>query len=270
MAPYAPRRFPITFDPTFLAASRLVGVRPSNAWVEVGEDHLEARFGPWTVRTPLDNVLAAEVTGPYAWPKVIGPAHLSLTDRGLTFGGNAERGVCIRFHRPVAGIDPLGLIRHPGLTVTVGDPEGLRAALDEHIAGGDPLPPRSLPVEPTRPGAGTDASTSPASRPPLRAVPDGTPDRPAPGSTAAEARATRRAARAGGRAGPATAPATPAAAADATARDALRHRLAGHTVVELRALARRHGVPLTGATRKADLVLALARDLPPDALDADG
>jgi len=37
--------------------------------------------------------------------------------------------VCLEFHEPVTGIDPLGLIRHPGLTVTVADPEGLAAAL---------------------------------------------------------------------------------------------------------------------------------------------
>jgi hypothetical protein len=46
-----------------------------------------------------------------AWPKVIGPPHVSLKDRGLTFAGNPGAGVCIRFHRPVKGVDPVGLIR---------------------------------------------------------------------------------------------------------------------------------------------------------------
>jgi hypothetical protein len=63
--------------------------------------------------------------------KVFGPPHLSIADRGLTFATNARRGVCIRFHHPVAGIEPLGVVRHPGLTVTVDDPEGLVDALSQ-------------------------------------------------------------------------------------------------------------------------------------------
>jgi predicted DNA-binding protein (UPF0251 family) len=38
-----------------------------------------------------------------------------------------ERG--IEFHVPVRGIDPLGVVHHPAVTVTVDDVEGLRAAL---------------------------------------------------------------------------------------------------------------------------------------------
>jgi hypothetical protein len=59
----------------------------------------------------------------------IGPAHLSFTDRGLTMATNGDRGVCIRFREPVAGIEPTGRIRHPGLTVTVADCDGLLARL---------------------------------------------------------------------------------------------------------------------------------------------
>ena len=81
------------------------------------------------MRTPLDNVVTTQVTGPYQVAKVIGPAHLSLADRGLAFATNARLGLCIRFHEPVAGIDPLGRLRHPALTVTVADVEGLAAEL---------------------------------------------------------------------------------------------------------------------------------------------
>ena len=83
---------------------------------------------PWSVRTPRSNVSGVELTGPYHWWKVIG-AHLSLADRGMTLGTNADRGACITFHRPVRGLDPLGLLRHPALTVTVARPEELRDAL---------------------------------------------------------------------------------------------------------------------------------------------
>jgi hypothetical protein len=64
-------------------------------------------------------------TGPYSLIKTIGPAHLSFADRGLTFATNSERGLCIRFATPVRGLDPLGLVRHPAVTVTVADCDGL-------------------------------------------------------------------------------------------------------------------------------------------------
>ncbi len=69
-------------------------------------------------------------TGDYSWPKVIGPAHLSLRDGGLTFASNPDAGVCISFHEPIPGIEPLGLLRHPSLTVTVADVAGLVELLD--------------------------------------------------------------------------------------------------------------------------------------------
>jgi hypothetical protein len=122
-------RFEFAFDPRFERLARLFGVRPETAWVDVDGERLCARFGPWRLETLLDNVAGAEITGPFQAWKVAGPAHLGLGDRGLTFGTNAERGVCIVFRDPVPGIEPTGRLRHPGLTVTVADPEGLRDAL---------------------------------------------------------------------------------------------------------------------------------------------
>ncbi|UDY37483.1 Rho termination factor N-terminal domain-containing protein [Dermatobacter hominis] len=127
--------FPFRFHPAFRVAVAPLGVQPSSARVVVADDALVARFGPWVVRTALDNVAGAEVGGPYAWPKVIGPPHLSFADRGLTFATNPERGVCIRFHRSVRGIDPLGWLRHPSLTVTVADAPALAELLDRDAHG---------------------------------------------------------------------------------------------------------------------------------------
>lgn len=118
------------FHPLFRIPAALVGVRDSTSVVEVRGSWLRAGFGPWKVRTPLSNVASATVTGPYAWPKVIGPAHLSLSDRGLTFATNPDREVCISFHTPVTGLDPYGVIRHPNLTVTVAHPAALAELLD--------------------------------------------------------------------------------------------------------------------------------------------
>ncbi len=95
----------------------------------------QARFGPWRLRTPLANVTAVEITGPYAFMKTAGPAHLGITDRGLTFASNGDRGVLITFRRPVPGIEGPGRLRHPELTVTLADVEGLAALLRERMAG---------------------------------------------------------------------------------------------------------------------------------------
>jgi hypothetical protein len=125
-------RFPFRFDPTYRRLARLFGVTPEQAWVYVGEEELDIRYGPWRVRTPLSNIALVEVTGPYAFLKTAGPARLAITDRGLTFASNRDRGVCMTFHTPVTGMDRDGRIRHPELTVTVLDVDGLAEALARH------------------------------------------------------------------------------------------------------------------------------------------
>lgn len=117
--------FPFAFDEPFALPGRLFGVHPSSAAVELDDEVLVARFGRWHLATPRSNIRGAGITGPYAVHKTIGPAHLSLRDRGLTFATNARLGVCLTFDEPVRGIEPVGLLRHPGLTVTVADPEAL-------------------------------------------------------------------------------------------------------------------------------------------------
>jgi hypothetical protein len=117
----ARERFEFRFVPAYRRVARVFGITPSTAWVDVYDDALEARFGPWHVHTPLLNIARVEVTGPYAFVKTAGPARLAVTDRGLTFATNGERGVLLTFGVPVPGIEPLGLLRHPELTVTVAD-----------------------------------------------------------------------------------------------------------------------------------------------------
>jgi hypothetical protein len=126
-------RFAFRFTPAYRRAARLFGVTPDKAWVEVDGESLDARFGPWTLRTPLANIRAVEITGPYAFLKTAGPAHLGITDRGLTFATNGDRGVLITFRQPVPGIAPTRRLRHPELTVTVADVDGLASLLRERI-----------------------------------------------------------------------------------------------------------------------------------------
>jgi hypothetical protein len=126
------QRYPFSVDPSWRLPLRLIGVRPSSAYVDVN-DELAVRFGPWTLRTPISNVAGAAVTGPYSAWRVLGP-HLSLADRGVTFGTNSRRGVCVRFHTPVAALAPGKVLTHPGVTVTVADPEGLAEHLNRLVA----------------------------------------------------------------------------------------------------------------------------------------
>jgi hypothetical protein len=127
----AVRHFSFDFDLVHRIAGAPFRVSPATTSVVVDRSRgsLTARFGPWLVETTLDNVAGTEQTGPYSAVKTAGPARLSLADRGLTFATNDDAGLCIRFRSPVHGIDPLGVIRHPALTVTVDDIGGLRDAL---------------------------------------------------------------------------------------------------------------------------------------------
>ena len=122
-------RFEFLFVPSYRLAALPFFVMPATSGVVVSCEMLTVRFGPWKVRTALSNVASAQMVGPFGFLKSAGPARLSFADRGLSFATNPDRGVCIRFGNPVAGIEPTGIVRHPGLTVTVADPEGLCTAL---------------------------------------------------------------------------------------------------------------------------------------------
>lgn len=125
------REFGFAFDPSFRLPGRLFAITPDRCWIVASDTELSVRFGPWRIRTPLANIDRMEVTGPYHWWKVAGPARLGVTDRGLTFATNARRGVQFDFHQPIAGIEPTGRLRHPNLTVTPADWTGLIEAISE-------------------------------------------------------------------------------------------------------------------------------------------
>jgi hypothetical protein len=126
-------RFTFAFAPAYRPLARVFGITSSRAWVDVSDAAFDARFGPWRVSTPLSNVTGVAITGPYRFFKTGGPARLAITDRGLTFATNGDRGVLVTFATPVRGLDPLGLLRHPELTVTVADTERLAAVLSERL-----------------------------------------------------------------------------------------------------------------------------------------
>lgn len=125
----SPSTYAFRFAPAFALAARPFGVVPAKTVVRIAAGELHVSYGPWRVTTPLSNIRSCTVTGPYAVPKVIGPARLTVSDRGLTFASNPDLGAFIEFAEPVRGISPAPWPRHPNLTVTVADPAALMAAL---------------------------------------------------------------------------------------------------------------------------------------------
>lgn len=122
--------FPFDFrDPASLA-SRMFGAWPWSSGVAVSATQIWIRYGPWVLHTSIDNIRSAHVTGPYHWWKVLGPARLSFADNGVTFATSTRRGVCMQFKESVRGGLPTDSVRHPAVTVTVRDPEGLVSLLD--------------------------------------------------------------------------------------------------------------------------------------------
>jgi len=123
------QRFEFAFDYPVAAPLAAFGILPSTSFVEVGPQDLLARFGPWTLRTPLANIASTSVTGPYRWYTAVG-VRMSLSDRGVTFGSNAHAGLCLTFHEPVRALVPGGLgPKNPNATLTVTDPAALQTEI---------------------------------------------------------------------------------------------------------------------------------------------
>ena len=121
-------QFEFAFDSQFRPFLALIGVTSGTAHVTLTAEHLVARFGAWTCETPIGNVRDVCRTGPYRWYKAIGPRG-SFVDRGLTFGTTTQGGVCVLLREPVPGLTPVSSLRHPGITLTLAEPERFVASL---------------------------------------------------------------------------------------------------------------------------------------------
>jgi hypothetical protein len=120
-------RFAFRFEPLMLPFAAVATVVPRAAHVDVDRDEVSIRFGLWHMRFPREEVTTVQETGGFWLPKVAGPPHVSLADRGITFATNRQRGTCIGLAHPHPG--PYPGLRHPAVTVTVEDPDALEAAL---------------------------------------------------------------------------------------------------------------------------------------------
>ncbi len=123
----ATQRFPIRLGAKSRPLLRLFGVGGrDDAWVELGDDTFEARFGRFRAVTPLSNIAAWRIEGPWLWITAIG-VRRSVRHGDITFGGSHRGGVRLEFVERV----PVWRFRCPALYVTVEDLDGFAEALAE-------------------------------------------------------------------------------------------------------------------------------------------
>ena len=121
----ATRRFAYRLGPRSKPVLRLFGVAgPDDAWVDLDDDSLTARFGRVTATTSIANIRGWRIEGPWLWITAIG-FRRSVRHGDITFGGSQRGGVRLDFHEPVR----VGRFKPPALYLTVEDLEGLAAAL---------------------------------------------------------------------------------------------------------------------------------------------
>ena len=120
--------FPYRFDLRYAPLWAPLAAWPGRDGVTLTDERFRATFGVLKLETTRDNVIGGHVTEGYRWYKAIG-ARLSRVDDGLTFGTNADRGVCVHFRDVVPRV--IGFKPHSALTVTVEDCAGLVRAIGE-------------------------------------------------------------------------------------------------------------------------------------------
>lgn len=141
-------RFPIRIGSRSRVALRIVfGVRPENAWVEVGDaptGEVVVSFGRSTFRTPLANIVRWQIEGPWRWITAIG-IRMSIRHGDVSFAGSPHGGVRMDFRTRV----PWFLFKVPAIYASPDDLDALAAALAARgIDGADvraARPPQSTP-----------------------------------------------------------------------------------------------------------------------------
>ena len=130
--PYAPsvasQRFAIRVGGRSRLPLRILyGVRPDNAWVDVGDPpdgDLVVSFGRTRFVTTVRNIDRWRIEGPWRWITAIG-IRMSIRHRDVSFDGSHHGGVRLDFRTPVHW----SLFQVPAIYVSADDLDGLAAAL---------------------------------------------------------------------------------------------------------------------------------------------
>jgi hypothetical protein len=118
------QRFPIRLGPRSRPLLRLFGVRgQDDAYLDIGPDGLEARFGFGHASTPLANIVSWRLEGPWRWITAIG-IRRSIRHADVAFDGSYHGGIRLDFREPIR----MGPWKVPALYASVDDLEGCAAA----------------------------------------------------------------------------------------------------------------------------------------------
>jgi hypothetical protein len=118
-------RFPFRLGPRSRPILRLFGVHGvEDAYVDLTPERFIARFGRFEADTPVTNLVAWRIEGPWPWITAIG-VRRSVRHGDLTFGGSHRGGVRVDFRERLR----VGPFQIPALYVTVEDLDGLAAGL---------------------------------------------------------------------------------------------------------------------------------------------
>jgi hypothetical protein len=127
-------RYPIRIDRRFRWVLLLFGVRAANAFIDLNDDELAARFGFYGLRTPISNIQRWEISGPYRALTAIG-VRRGIQRGDVTFGGSVHGGVRVDFHHPPRWF---GIFHPPAFYFTLDDLDGFGAELSRRgIPGRD-------------------------------------------------------------------------------------------------------------------------------------
>ena len=122
------QRFPIRVGERSRLFLRLAsGVRPENAWVELGDGPdggVVVSFGWFHFRTRIGNIARWRIEGPWLWITAIG-VRMSLRHRDVSFDGSPHGGIRMDFRSPVRW----SVFNVPAIYVSADDLDGLAAAL---------------------------------------------------------------------------------------------------------------------------------------------
>ena len=102
----------------------LFGVTEDRAWAMVDDDHLTARFGWYEFSTPVSNIAAWSIEGPWRWLTAIG-VRRSIRHGDVSFAGSPRGGVRLDLRVPVRWT----IFDVPAFYVGVDDLEGFGAEL---------------------------------------------------------------------------------------------------------------------------------------------
>ena len=117
------QRFPIRVEPRYRWALRIFGVRPENAYVDLGE-MLDARFGWSRITTPVSNCVHWSIEGPWLALTALG-VRRGFRHGDVSFGGTPRGGVRVDLREPARYF----FLRPRTIWLTVDDMDGFAAAL---------------------------------------------------------------------------------------------------------------------------------------------